>query len=411
MRIFFLILVFISGVLAAVENEKVFWKGQVRMRGEAKENTDYNHHKGDATSYAFSRFRLGVGTEMSGVLPWDIYFEPQYVKIWGRKEDGSSQTSTTGTSTSTSGGTHDSRIDAHQAFITLKPSDIWAIKLGRQELIYGEHLLIGNIDWNPAGRSFDALKISHKGWGGTTDAFLSKLAENNQSSPGPGDDYFYGIYHAMTMEKGVKNLDFYVLDKSITSINEDLLTVGVRAKSYIGILDYRLEYSPQWGRFIAGKRQQGEYQLDFELGLSFFAKKMRLAGEYFASSEDFDQLYPTAHRWLGYADQFARRNIDGFAIHESLQFLQKGFFDIDFQSFYRNDKKAPAYNFSGAALGTVGNSNHIADEIDFTFKYPVGGFDFLVGYSMVIPQAYLYDQNSLQNSVTQWGYIQFNTKF
>jgi hypothetical protein len=54
-------------------------------------------------------------------------------------------------------------------------------------------------------------------------------------------------------------------------------------------------------------------QYDIELGYALLFKNSRLSAEYFSVSEDFNQLFPTAHKWLGYAGLFKRQNIKGFA--------------------------------------------------------------------------------------------------
>jgi hypothetical protein len=55
----------------------------------------------------------------------------------------------------------DGPIDLHQAYLTLGNHKEFplSLKIGRQELIYGDERLVGAFGWNNIGRVFDAAKL------------------------------------------------------------------------------------------------------------------------------------------------------------------------------------------------------------------------------------------------------------
>lgn len=59
-----------------------------------------------------------------------------------------------------------SLINSADTTIKFRPIDNLSLKIGRQELVYDDVRLLGNLDWLQQGRRFDAalLKAQHKGW-------------------------------------------------------------------------------------------------------------------------------------------------------------------------------------------------------------------------------------------------------
>jgi hypothetical protein len=63
-------------------------------------------------------------------------------------------------------GNQDLATSVHEAFAIVKFTPTWSMKLGRQELSYDDHRILGNVDWAQQARSHDALLFCHekKGW-------------------------------------------------------------------------------------------------------------------------------------------------------------------------------------------------------------------------------------------------------
>src|SRR6185436_14239569 len=94
-------------------------------------------------------------------------------------------------------------IDLHQAFITIGNHKEFplSLKLGRQELSYGEERLVGAFGWNNIGRVFDAAKVRWQNeWFGA-DAFVSRVVipEDGRWNQNNDYDWFSGFYATSAM--------------------------------------------------------------------------------------------------------------------------------------------------------------------------------------------------------------------
>lgn len=137
--------------------------GQIRTRTELRDGygnlTPRNSHGAAFTS---QRTRLTFGYKWDRVL---FNVAVQDVRVWG--QDASTISSTDG-----------NRLMVHEAWadVTLinrvdttlkfRPIDNLSLKIGRQELVYDDSRLLGNLDWLQQARRFDAalLKAQHHGW-------------------------------------------------------------------------------------------------------------------------------------------------------------------------------------------------------------------------------------------------------
>lgn len=137
--------------------------GQLRTRTEVR-NGDGNLVPVGVkpTVFTSQRTRLNFGYKWDR-LSFGVVL--QDVRVWG--QDASTTTNNDG-----------AKLMAHEAWadlmllnkadtsIKFKLLDQMSLKVGRQELIYDDARLIGNLDWLQQGRTFDMalLKTVHKGW-------------------------------------------------------------------------------------------------------------------------------------------------------------------------------------------------------------------------------------------------------
>lgn len=152
--------------------------GQLRTRTEIRNGLG-NLVPTDAKSAAFTsqRTRLNVGYK------WDrVVFGAaiQDIRVWG--QDASSISNADGAKLMLHEGWAEVTL-ANKADTTIKfkTLDLLTVKIGRQELMYDDVRLIGNLDWLQQGRRHDMilLKAVHHGWqvdlgyafGQNTDAF------------------------------------------------------------------------------------------------------------------------------------------------------------------------------------------------------------------------------------------------
>ena len=282
--------------------------------------------EGDAVA---ARMRLGLDT-----APWDLgragsirtRFAIQATGFWGLMPQQ----------------LNDANAGLHEAYLSWDAATWFSLNLGRMELSYGDALVIGNVDWHENGRSFDGVRGRLRFAPGWLDLFWTQLAEGRgglDSRFGAGDGYFGGLYSSLTLDPAF-TLDPYALlqivpawrqPDEVDEPNALRATFGLRAVGRSGALDYRLEAGAQTGRHRPSPQSSGQtaraFQIDAEVGLNLLANALRVGLEGFLASGDdpatdryegWDQLYPTAHKWLGLMDVTGpRSNVGGGVLHLS----------------------------------------------------------------------------------------------
>ncbi len=199
----------------------------------------------------------------------------------------------------------------HQFYFTYKFNDIFALKAGRQEVIYDDARLIGNVGWRQNGQSFDG-------------AFFSVKTAKNNLSVGyiyrvntillthVDLDGLYTIHDTFKLNKNLKITAFaYLLDTESDSPDaRDSGTYGLRLFGKNGNFKYDLTYAFQ-NDFADGENHGGDMiNAYFEYKFENFAIG---AGYNMISGQDgndrpFDTLFSTAHKFNGWADQFLATN-------------------------------------------------------------------------------------------------------
>jgi hypothetical protein len=142
--------------------------GNVRLRYEVKEgfaipgvvgSVDFRDHGADVSNdYFLSRLRFHTGLSESW---WGAYVEGRSSMVAGDERFAytNSPPVVPGTVTRRGSGPEADAIDLNQAYLWVgNPSFPLSLKVGRQELSYGEERLVGVNPWNNIGRTFDAVK-------------------------------------------------------------------------------------------------------------------------------------------------------------------------------------------------------------------------------------------------------------
>ena len=137
--------------------------GQLRTRGELRDGYGTLEPLGDkSAAFISQRTRLTFNYNSSKLI---FHASIQDVRLWG--QDAST--------ISIAGG---NQFEVHEAWAELilsnkkdtsfkvSPLDYFAIKMGRQELVYDDERLLGGLDWLQQARRHDAIvfKMIEKGW-------------------------------------------------------------------------------------------------------------------------------------------------------------------------------------------------------------------------------------------------------
>jgi hypothetical protein len=162
LRKFALALFFIA-YFTGVSYSQFSLTGQLRTRTEIRDGLGSLALLGSKpAAFTSQRTRLTFGYKWDRV---NLGFSLQDVRVWG--QDASSISNSDG-----------ARLALHEAWAEIilanatdtsfkfKALQNLSLKIGRQELVYDDVRLLGNLDWLQQGRRFDAalLKAQHKGW-------------------------------------------------------------------------------------------------------------------------------------------------------------------------------------------------------------------------------------------------------
>lgn len=366
---------------ASFDPSNIEIKGMGRVRGEMSNNADFLDGTDDKNNFVGSRFRLSLDIKANNKT--NVVTEFQHSKVWGLP----------------SGTLQDEPSSIHQAYIKHRVFENFELKIGRQELIYGDELLIGAVGWSNLGRSFDAFKsrLSYSlGW---TDLFIADVSRNFGGTP-TNDHYFSGIYSHLEL-KAIDELEVYALHtQDPNAATNEVFHYGSRIRSEHGSFYYRSEVTLQ--------SEVEAFQWDIEAGYTIY--QTQLALEFFSASKDFFQLFPTAHKWLGIADFISRRNISGGRVGLTQRFSDKLKANLNYHLFQRTDSTQPYYAFDGSAATTNGIEKHIGDEVDLevlynldsNFSIKAGGGHFFIG-------KHLKENNRTSNG--SFYYLQTMAKF
>lgn len=272
---------------------------------------------GEADGVAY-RARLGLATtpiDVGSGREVIVTFVPQASGFWG----------------DVSGGLADAGLGVHEGKLRIRGDGYW-VDAGRFEMAYGGHLVIGDVGWHETGRSFDGARARFLigGDGAYLDGFATLIAEGSSvgaSDPvGAGDVYFTGVYAGLgPLLDPALELDTYALSK-VTPETDDgpmpqdftalEVTLGTRMKRRLERVVASVELGVQLGKRAPDNDRVIAYQIDME-ALADVIGALRLGGgASWASGDDpdtgndesYDQLFPTAHKFLGMMDIIGPRS-------------------------------------------------------------------------------------------------------
>ena len=238
-------LVLSIGSIAFAELQNVEVGGSIRIRGNY-----YDFDDNSETSFVEQRTRLSVTADFTQDV--SAFIELDYYNFWG--EDFRSLY-LTGADFRGSGGND---VDLYQGYIEVK--NLWgspvSMRVGRQELSFGNELLVGTNDISSLyrGLSFDALRLTFANDVVTVDAIAAKLVET-LGDFGDDDVDLYALYGSYLGIEDVV-IDAYWMfihdDQGavaglINGVDVDIHTLGLRGAGVIGAFDFEVEAAYQLG--------------------------------------------------------------------------------------------------------------------------------------------------------------------
>ncbi|MEP6662389.1 MAG: alginate export family protein, partial [Verrucomicrobiota bacterium] len=195
--------------------------GSLRLRYEDHEGNaiagspgslDFRDHGAkESNDYYLSRLRFHLGYTDEW---WGAYVEGR--SSLARSDD---RFASTAPVPAKGDGPESDSIDLHQAYFTLGNLKEFplSLKIGRQELAYGDERLVGPVGWNNIGRVFDAAKLRWQTGSFGVDVFTSRtvIPEDGRFNVENDYDFFSGIYATTTIvPKNTVDLYFFARNSS-----------------------------------------------------------------------------------------------------------------------------------------------------------------------------------------------------
>lgn len=310
---------------------------------------------------------------------------------------------------------------------TLVKNKSLQLKIGRQELVYDDSRLLGNLDWLQQGRRHDAaiLKYKYNSWNFHAGGAFNQNKENasgttyNPAPPGNypantngGTQYKSLEFLHINKQTGKSSVSFLFLADQFSKYSVDSLqvkkwqpssynriTTGLYAnypfsKNNITAAVYYQKGKNGEGKAVDGALFSVAYQRSITTGFS-----MEAGVDY--TTDTFDPLYGTPHKFWGTMDYFYAANkfgnngLQDYYLKAKFRKNTKWMISTDLHQFYSSD---------GFQFGT---------EADLTMLYNLTkAISFEGGYSYFNSTAHLASVKNVPDAQynNHWAYLMINIR-
>lgn len=344
-------------------------------------------------------------------------------------------------------------LDIHQGYFDVRNLfDLpLTVRVGRQEIVWGDHRVIGNFVWSNVGRTFDGGRFMWDTDSIHAEAFAVTVDEDGFLAVDGDDNSDESIYAALIgFKKLIPNglLELMYIQKNdqddtsshyaatgyTAQASGDPLVIhdfGIRIDGKLpnfDAVDYTVEAHGQVGDY--GDMNQQAWAFAGRAGYTFkeVAWKPRIGFEYaYASGDDdtddndhetFDNLYPTNH-WqgnYGFIDLLSWQNVHDFRGNIKVSPSNRLTVQVDYHYFLLDEEEDGWYLANGSVAvarpvgGFTENSDNLAQEVDLTISYDLyKNVKILAGYSFFGAEDWIED--TIGDIDTHWGYLQTTVTF
>lgn len=366
------------------------FSGEYRLRVEGFSGGGFRQDNQDA--YLLSRLRINMKIQPAGWMK--LVFQGQDSRVfWNSRIPAATPY-------------HDA-MDLRMGFLELGDAENRpaSLRVGRQELAFGEQRLIGPLNWTNTARSFDAVRATFRHRGYRLDAFAASVVnirpgELNKRIDG---NNLHGLYGGIEKLAPKATIEPYVLWR-VGPRRLDFKTWGYRwAGKLPRSFDYGMEVAAQTGALGADKVRAwaGHWLLGYTIAGARYKPRI-IAGYNYASGDrdpgdgkhgTFDQLYPTGHDKYGLADQVGWRNIHHVRSGVEVKPGVKWLLIANFHSYWLASARDGLYNAGGVPVarspdGAAGR--RVGSELDgqvvcsLSKQIQIGG-----GFAHIFPGSFL----------------------
>ena len=270
-----------------------------------------------------------------------------------------------------------------------------AVRIGRQELLYGAQRLVSPLDWANTRRTFEGGKVIWQGENWDVDFFWVRpmnVRRDRFDAPNQSQELM-GVYATSQIWED-RTLEFYYLRFLDTDDRSQEApfrydTLGSRWDRSRGNWLFEAEAAVQWGTFRGQEHTHGFYTLGAGRKLVEQPWDPVLWVYYDWASGDatrgngFHHLFPLGHRYLGWMDLFGRRNIQDINFLLTLQPSERVKLSLWHHVFFLQTTRDVPYSVAMTPLvATAGGSGYLGQELDLALEWTVTPrTDVLLGYS------------------------------
>lgn len=384
---------------------------QLSLDGELRPRTEYRNGYGALQpEEAGSAFFTSQRTRLSMLYRTDLYnikVTGQDIRVWGDEEQ-----------------LRDiANVNIHEAWAELKISEKLDAKLGRQELVYDDHRLLGNVNWTQPARSHDALVFRYHntdtGFSADAGGAFNQETERLFDTPYLLDNYKVLSYIWLHKKAGPLQIsltgltDGFQRDQSTTVFR---YTYGSHLVYNAGDLQITGTVYVQSGDDAARDNISAHM---YAVKTSYTLSNLRLSAGYDylsgGSSRNsnperraFNTLYATNHKFYGHMDHFL--NIPSDTRSGGLQdrYLQANYKingHADIMATYHYFSLAG--NIAAPDDPVTALEKSLGSEMDFGFAYTfTPEITLQAGYSFLIPSASLERIQQVDaGAPQQWGWV------
>ncbi len=414
---------------------------QLRTRTELRDGQGSPLPKGaPAAFFTSQRTRLNVGYNMHR-LKFGVTL--QDVRVWGQDVSTINRTTIP----------DNNGVMLHEAWAEILLTDTTlknqalSLKIGRQELVYDDQRLIGNLDWLQQGRRHDAavLKYENKGWmfhlaaafnqnkeNASGTVYNSTPAGNYTSSTNGGTMYksMQFLYAGRKLNNGSASFLFFTDQFSkyrMDTVNNSAVktfeqgswgraTTGFHVNNMFNKLGVTASAYYQFGKTATNEELSAvllsaaaQYAVSkkFNAGVGV---DYTSGGSKGTTSNTFDPLYGTPHKFWGLMDYF----------YVAGSFGKGGLTDYYLKAKYKASDKfllsTDLHQFKSAtSIATGNNKKNFGQEIDITGSYTLtkqigieAGYAHFFATPLLTSPAVKNVPNAQSNN--NWAYVMINIK-
>lgn len=397
----------------------VSFGGEYRTRIEGFTGGGYRPGNDDA--YVLNRVRLNMRLQPASWMRFQ--FQGQDARVFGMNAQ-------------PAGPPFKDTMDLRMAYMELGDSEkkSLGLRIGRQELVFGDQRLVGHVSWLNTARSFDAVRATARHKAYRLDAFAASVVhvrngEFNRRTPGNNFHGLYGGIESLVPKAVIEPFAFWRVGPGFRTeggapARLNAKTAGIR---WVGKLpanfDYGTEMALQRGSVASDivSAWAGHWQIGYTTPRLKYRPRFIVEYNFASGDRDpqdgrrgtFDQLYPTPHDKYGLADQVGWRNIHHGRLGAELKVTPKLVLVPNYHSFWLASRFDGLYNSPGvmvARLADGSGGRHVGQEADIQAFYALSRQVQLAGgYAYLFPGTFL--KRATKGSGYSFPYISLNYIF